>query len=220
MENNSSNYNSNATKMNITADFHVSHDTATRPSPSKHSSTKAQNYQSVDFDNDPELNAEYELFVKLEDATQLVHIKTFLALRSILRPHPSLLLCCQALVKLFAGLDENIPAAYADSRKIEWDEIKILFNQPIRFINLISFFKEFAVRGEIPMKNVISAEHTLELISATKEPIHEAYSQIMEFLCSAIDFYKFLIAHSNPKRSSVTTSAQKEEVRRASMTSS
>ncbi len=35
-------------------------------------------------------------------------------LRSLIKPNENILLCCQAFVKLFAGLSEAIPSSFAN----------------------------------------------------------------------------------------------------------
>lgn len=164
----------------------------------------------IEGDQPQQISGEYELFVKIEDAIQKITIKQFLSLRSLLKPHQSILLASQALLKLFAGLDESLPSNLAEKQNILWTDIKTVLNSPAKFINLIAFYKELVIKGDIPVKNLIAAERCLDQIK-TSPPKNEAYENLFEFLCAGIDFYKhFLLAYTQDSENTSNTEQSRE----------
>ncbi len=57
---------------------------------------------------------------------------------------------------------------------------------------MITLFKDFAIKGEVPRRNVIEAQRSLDQIPPQlTSSQHDAYYQIFEFVSTAIEFYKF-----------------------------
>lgn len=127
---------------------------------------------------------------KLAEASNKVNIKTFLALRSILKPHRAIVLCCEGLVKLLSGFDD-IPANLEEQESVEWGQIKALFNSPVKIVNLVSTFKTLANSGKITAQKIEAVELVLSRIQVHLDtPQHEAFSQLHSFLVAAVQYYE------------------------------
>lgn len=59
-------------------------------------------------------------------------------------------------------------------------------------MNLISFYKELVVKGDIPIQNLDAAEETLSSIK-NPPPKSDAYTILFEFMCFAIQFYRHFL---------------------------
>jgi len=114
-------------------------------------------------------------------------------LRSLIKPNENILLCCQAFVKLFAGLSEAIPSSFSIMDKIEWGNIKVLFNAPLKILNLIASFTSFVEFEKIPERNINAALSSLSKIpyEINRETQNEAFYQMYEYVVSAIEYYKY-----------------------------
>ena len=103
-------------------------------------------------------------------------------------------------------MDENVPGHYSKLREIDWDEIKLQFTPPSRFINLIQFFQDFASRGEIPIQNILAAERSVRQTSQYSNRITvEGYQKLFDYLCAAIDFYNYVaVTHQSDGKASMS----------------
>ena len=133
----------------------------------------------------------------LEETADQVHIKTFLALRSILKPHKAISLCCEGLLKLFAGL-EDIPEEFLHQENIEWNQTKSAFNVPIKLVNLVSSYKELVANNKISSEKITVLSKTLNKIDEhMNNNHHEAFYQLYDFLNAAL-IYAQVFAQNKP----------------------
>ena len=81
-------------------------------------------------------------------------------------------------------------------------------------INAISFFKELTIRGEVPRKNIIEAQRSLDQIPPQlTSSQHDAYYQIFEFVSTAIEFYKFWYTYDRDESLTPGSKAERAEKR-------
>jgi len=129
----------------------------------------------------------------LEETADKVHIKTFLALRSILKPHKAISLCCEGLLKLFAGF-EDIPEDFLHQENIEWNQTKSAFNTPIKLVNLVSTYKDLVANNEISSEKLLILSKSLNKIDEhMNQNHHEAFYQLYDFLNAALIYAQVFV---------------------------
>jgi hypothetical protein len=87
--------------------------------------------------------------------------------------------------------------------------MKVIFTNPTKLISAITFFKDLTMKGQVPRRNIIEAQKSLDQIPPQlTSSQHDAYYHIFEFVSTAIEFYKFW--YSNERGESVSSRERQE----------
>ena len=101
----------------------------------------------------------------------------------------------------------------------------MLFNSPLKVLNLVSTLPRLIEQANLPQRNITAALNSLSKIQYDQEETQtEAFYQMYEFVVSALEYYKYFKAEyitsreASPQKSAARSNlSQNQESRRSNV---